>query len=427
MGGNKMTKATPSEIRAGVIQVANTGNLPAHTMQAIVENNTGYRDEQSPLPPHRQAGQTKENQLLDTGLRYLEKLREFNGNKVLAVHAFNYGDKRTRQALKDGFSQDETDTVYSTLAREEKYGGEPLTKEKVDMISNVIGKPTKDLGKIAKAPPPKPRIPVSDKPAQQQTRWMSYHNQGAIRNKPLSNRLVNAMSFLNGTGIEMKIFSGGQEGRRRTGSTRHDLGNAADVEFYKDGRKLSFHNKEDRAVLMEITRQASLRGVTGIGAGSGNGDYMGDGRMHLGFGTKATWGAKGKGKNAPSWLRQATTRVDNPYADLGTGVSTGNYQMTDNYYTPAQSVPQYATGMKYEPNYSNPSSYSDEITQSNTDTELATGQEVAQRTRVQDENDYVQIEKTDFREIAKKIFRTKRESILPEYVSKAVKGAIKSV
>lgn len=134
--------------------------------------------------------------------------------------------------------------------------------------------------------------------------WIRYKNQGAIRNDPLNNRLISALSFLPDMGIEMEVFSGGQENNTShgTGSTRHNHGNAADVFFYKDGRQLSWSNASDVPIFQEIVRRARAAGVTGFGAGPG---YMRDGSMHIGFGTAAVWGAGGSGDNAPAWLRDA--------------------------------------------------------------------------------------------------------------------------
>ena len=133
--------------------------------------------------------------------------------------------------------------------------------------------------------------------------WLKYSNQGATRNDPLDPKLIGAMSFLGDMGITMDVISGGQEaaveGGSRTGSVRHDHGGAGDVDFYKDGRKLSWHNPEDMPILVQIVQTAKSRGVTGIGAGD---DYMGAGRFHVGFGNPGVWGAGGKGANAPDWL-----------------------------------------------------------------------------------------------------------------------------
>lgn len=136
--------------------------------------------------------------------------------------------------------------------------------------------------------------------------WLRYANQSAIRNKPLSENLVSALSFLPELGIEMEVFSGGQDekgsGGARTGSIRHDHGDAADVLFFKDGRKLDWANPEDLPVFEEIVRRGRSNGITGIGAGDG---YMRPGSMHIGFGAEAVWGAGGSGANAPEWLRRA--------------------------------------------------------------------------------------------------------------------------
>ena len=141
--------------------------------------------------------------------------------------------------------------------------------------------------------------------------WLKYSNQGATRNDPLDPALVSAMSFLPGLGITMEVISGGQEaageGGSRTGSTRHDHGKAADVDFYKDGRKLDWNNPDDMPIMVQIVQTAKANGVTGIGAGD---DYMGAGRFHVGFGNPGVWGAGGKGANAPDWLRSAYGGVD---------------------------------------------------------------------------------------------------------------------
>lgn len=136
--------------------------------------------------------------------------------------------------------------------------------------------------------------------------WIRYENQNATRNDPLNPALVDSMSFLGEMGIEMRVVSGGQEaegeGGERTGSTRHDHGNAADVDFYMGGRRLSTENPDDIPILTQIVQQARANGVTGFGEGA---DYMGAGRVHIGFGPESVWGAGGSSENAPEWLRAA--------------------------------------------------------------------------------------------------------------------------
>lgn len=136
------------------------------------------------------------------------------------------------------------------------------------------------------------------------TGWLQYANTDAIRNQPLDPKLTNALGFLPDMGVTMKVFSGGQDatGPRRTGSHRHDHGDAADVFFYKDGRQLDWNNPQDVPIYQQIVERAKANGVTGFGAGEG---YMRPGSMHIGFGAPAVWGAGGRGTNAPDWLRQA--------------------------------------------------------------------------------------------------------------------------
>lgn len=134
--------------------------------------------------------------------------------------------------------------------------------------------------------------------------WLTYTNQGATRSQPISPDLVNAMDFLQEMGVGMNVYSGGQDatGSKRVGSTRHDHGNAADVMFTQNGKVLDWNNAADLPILSDIVSRAKAAGVTGIGAGD---DYMGAGRIHIGFGAPAVWGAGGQSANAPEWLKSA--------------------------------------------------------------------------------------------------------------------------
>lgn len=137
--------------------------------------------------------------------------------------------------------------------------------------------------------------------------WLRYSNKSKIRNKPLSPELVNKLgNFLPGMGLEMEVFSGGQdgigEGNRRTGSVRHDHGGAGDAFFYKDGRRLDWANPQDLPIFQDIIKNGRAAGLTGFGAGPG---YMQPGSMHIGMGGNSAWGAGGRSKNAPAWLTEA--------------------------------------------------------------------------------------------------------------------------
>jgi hypothetical protein len=148
--------------------------------------------------------------------------------------------------------------------------------------------------------------------------WLKYANQSATRRLPVSEQLVNALSFLPKMGLTMEVFSGGQPatGLARVGSTRHDHGNAADVFFYRNGQRLDWSNPNDLPVFQEIVRRSRAAGVTGFGAGPG---YMQPGSMHIGFGAPGVWGAGGKSANAPEWLRAAFqgAPAGSPPAPLG--------------------------------------------------------------------------------------------------------------
>lgn len=128
----------------------------------------------------------------------------------------------------------------------------------------------------------------------------------AIRNKPIQPRLKDILSAAaDAAGIKhVRIVSGGQDakghGTRRTGSTRHDLGGAADLELLIGSRVLNFQNMWDRPIIARFVTECSRRGATGIGAGV---DYMGPTRLHVGFGSKATWGGpNARSADAPAWL-----------------------------------------------------------------------------------------------------------------------------
>ena len=150
--------------------------------------------------------------------------------------------------------------------------------------------------------------------------YVRYANQGATRSQPLNQQLISAMSFLPEMGLTMEVHSGGQdaEGPNRTGSTRHDHGGAGDVDFITaDGRKLSASNPNDQAILAQVIARAKANGVTGFGQGA---DYMGDTRIHLGYGNPGVWGADGKSANAPEWLRTAYSGT--PQGNQQTGNDT---------------------------------------------------------------------------------------------------------
>jgi hypothetical protein len=131
----------------------------------------------------------------------------------------------------------------------------------------------------------------------------------ATRHLPITQQLKDVLNkAAEAAGIELvRVTSGGQPptGPDRTGSHRHDNGNAADLELWKEGRALNFTRSDERPVIAAFVIAAAANGATGIGAGI---DYMGPKTLHVGFGSKMIWGAGGKSANAPDWLRNAVTK-----------------------------------------------------------------------------------------------------------------------
>jgi hypothetical protein len=137
---------------------------------------------------------------------------------------------------------------------------------------------------------------------------------GAIRNKPITAQLKQILDVAaRAAGIDgIRITSGGQDaigqGTRRTGSTRHDRGRAADLKCIVNGRTLTFTDQTAPQAILTFVKTAASGGATGIGAGV---HYMGNETIHVGFGTsvsdttKLTWGVGGRAVNAPRWLREA--------------------------------------------------------------------------------------------------------------------------
>jgi len=144
--------------------------------------------------------------------------------------------------------------------------------------------------------------------------------EGKIRDKPINNKLKRILDkAADAAEIEtVLVTSGGQVAKgtpgKRTGSTRHDLGNAADLQLLKQGKALDFTTTADRKVVAAFVTAAAANGATGIGAGV---EYMGPKTLHVGFGAKSVWGASGKAANAPDWLKDAVfDGWENPAEDV---------------------------------------------------------------------------------------------------------------
>lgn len=138
--------------------------------------------------------------------------------------------------------------------------------------------------------------------------------RGKIRNRPISKELESLLVRAgSAAGIDgIYVTSGGQPGTTgaTTGSTRHNGGRAADLRLVIDGKTLTFTNKDAPEAVKRFVTSAAAQGATGIGAGIG---YMGPDTLHVGFGRypsdpqKLVWGAEGRSRNSPKWLRDAAT------------------------------------------------------------------------------------------------------------------------
>lgn len=155
--------------------------------------------------------------------------------------------------------------------------------------------------------------------------------KGKIRDLPIKKKLSEILSqAADQAGIDtVRVTSGGQakkgSGGKRTGSTRHDEGNAADLQLEKNGHVLSFENPQERPVVAKFVTAAAALGATGIGAGVA---YMGPNTLHVGFGSKMTWGAGGKAVNAPEWLRKAVAAASQQPAPVTGGATvSGQYKV----------------------------------------------------------------------------------------------------
>lgn len=432
-----MERNTPGEIRAAVMQVEEAGGLPIGLLQSLYENNTGYRYEQNALPKHRQNGQNKEDEIVDAGLRLQEKMGEFGNNQVLSTHAFMYGDKRTTDALQNGFSQDEIDNTIGVLARVGKYGGEPLSNEGLLALSQNIGLPSRDINTVANVPPPKPVVPKKStqnpvyktlNSSMGESGSTPSHQNKATFNLPeimsaqltqsngrysTDNPLLDGIMYIESRGNTNAVSPTGAAGlfqfTRGTGRQYGLVGKGFD--YRKDPAK----NLE--AMKRLVADNAKALQKNGIPITPAN-IYMAH-QQGIG-GTIAIYKAAASGTNVPANIRKnmdvnggkGLTPAQfiqkwNTKADKAVAQAGGSIMGQNSIYAQNSQVPQ----GEYTP-------------MPLTTQQQSTDNEVADAINNQD---YIEINAPDLTEIAKEAFSTKRKSYVPKYVSQAVKGAIKSV
>lgn len=138
--------------------------------------------------------------------------------------------------------------------------------------------------------------------------------QGKIRDKPVQSWVKDGLAraaAATDPRIAIKIVSGGQDGAQRTGSTRHDHGNAADLILVVDGKEVK--PSEDKALYARFFRNAAAAGFKGLG------HY--EWGIHVGGGAQAAWGPDRSSRTLdPEFAKAVAEGWDNPVK--GTGART---------------------------------------------------------------------------------------------------------
>ena len=171
------------------------------------------------------------------------------------------------------------------------------------------------------------------------------------RNKNIQSKLMNVLrTAASQVGVDVVIFSGGQDAigtpnARRTGSTRHDDGYAADVWIYS-GSSSALSTKANSKLVSDFISACVAAGARGIGAGPG---YMGNEGIHVDLWGSAKgsqiWGAGGKADNAPQWVKDAyansrnvTAVASNSKGANGSNIKTGDISNPKNIRSSMDSI-----------------------------------------------------------------------------------------
>jgi peptidoglycan hydrolase-like protein with peptidoglycan-binding domain/muramidase (phage lysozyme) len=167
---------------------------------------------------------------------------------------------------------------------------------------------------------------------------------GKVRDRPINQKLRDVLvKAAEAADIDrVVITSGGQPGStgRRIGSTRHDGGNAADLQLVMNDHVLDFTDPDDRPIVERFIMAAARHGATGIGAGV---DYMGSTTLHIGFGRspadhkKIVWGAGGEAVNAPGWLKAAAAEGWERMTDRGEVWASGEAEFEEEVFAAGSS------------------------------------------------------------------------------------------
>ena len=142
-----------------------------------------------------------------------------------------------------------------------------------------------------------------------------YSLAGQTRNKPIQPKLAKILERVSAkSGYKIQVFSGGQDPKgtpnaRRTGSTRHDNGYAADIRVYygPKQKRLSAENRLNSSRLRKFVKLLQSEGIESVGAGPGymNGNLHVDIAASVGQGPATTWGIGGRNATTPEWLKES--------------------------------------------------------------------------------------------------------------------------
>lgn len=213
-----------------------------------------------------------------------------------------------------GYKPSETAQVPGAILG---YGAQPSDEGEVDDVvpQAILGYGAEQFTKPSFEGPPGERMSAGRvEEIQQQV--------AKVRKQPITNALRRVLeTAAAAAGVNVTVTSGGQPNirtgsRNRVGTTRHDDGNAADLDLYviENGKKrlLSDVNPQDRAIMARFISAAVQAGATGIGLGGPTGardkdgnpiyTYMGSSKIHVGFGPPATWGGS-------SWIKNAAAGI----------------------------------------------------------------------------------------------------------------------
>ena len=229
------------------------------------------------------------------------------------IESFGYGELTAastgaakREAI-DGTSWTKVQKIFT-----EKIGG-PM---EVRICTGPLDEIKAEFGKESN------EVPIDDDPFSQAsidagsldepttTSNVTYELAGKIRNQPIQPKLAKILEQASAAfDYKIVVFSGGQdtrgEGTRRTGSTRHDRGYAADIRVYDGSKRLSSEVRDHHPALSIFARKLKQLGMESFGSGPGymGGNHHVDIAISAGQGVATTWGAGGRSANTPNWLK----------------------------------------------------------------------------------------------------------------------------